>query len=220
LDISKVRKKLKALNAEEEKKQASAVKEDASHPVDVKEPEAVQEPVPEAIEDPVTGPSGEDPLPIEEEIIPVAEIELIAFSVSNEEFAMKLSEMKEIIRAPILTPVPRSPLYLEGATFLRGRILPIINLKERLSLKETDEGRKKIIVMFTSKEPVGLIASRIIDVIRIPETDLLPPPSTLSAREKSFIGGVVKIGERFISVLTIDKIAEMEINQGKEINDQ
>lgn len=220
MDIAKVRKKLKALNAEEEKKQTPAVEEEATHPADAKEAETAQKPVQEAVKDTVTGPSGEDSLPSEEEITPVAEIELIAFSVSDEEFAMRLSEMKEIIRSPILTSVPRSPLYLEGVTFLRGRILPIINLKERLSLKKTDEGRKKIIIMFTSKEPVGLIASRIIDVIRIPETDLLPPPSTLSAREKSFIGGVVKIGERFISVLTIDKIAEMEINKGKEINDQ
>jgi purine-binding chemotaxis protein CheW len=130
-----------------------------------------------------------------------------------------MSEMKEIIKTQIITPVPRSPKYLQGASFLRGRVLPVINLQERLSLKKVDEGRQKIIVMFTSKQLVGILATKIIDVVRVSETELLPPPSTLSDKEKSFMEGVIKIGDRFISVLKIDNIVAMEINKGKEIHE-
>lgn len=219
MDISKVRKKLKALKDEEEKKESPAGDEHAGNAEDVKEAGTVQESIPETIKDTVTALPVPDALPSEEDILPISEIELIAFSVSNEEFAMRMSEMKEIIKLQVITPVPRSPQYLQGAAFLKGRILPVINLNERLSLKEMDEGRQKIIVMFTSKELVGILADKIIDVIRVPETDLLPPPSTLSDREKSFMEGVIKIGGRFISVLKIDKIAEIEMTKEKELND-
>jgi purine-binding chemotaxis protein CheW len=215
LDISKVRKKLQALNAEEAKKQSQAGEDLAGIAEEVKEAVTVQKSIPETIKDTVTAPPVPEALTPEEDTLPVSEIELIAFSVSNEEFAMRLSEMKEIIKAQTITAVPRSPKYLHGASFLRGRVLPVINLKERLSLKKVDEGRQKIIVMFSSKELIGVLATRIIDVIRVPETELLPPPSTLSDREKSFMEGVIKIGDRFISVLKIDKIAEMETTSGE-----
>jgi purine-binding chemotaxis protein CheW len=215
LDISKVRKKLKALKDEEEKKESPAGDEHAGNAEDVKEAGTVQESIPETIKDTVTALPVPDALPSDEDILPVSEIELIAFSVSNEEFAMRLSEMKEIIKAQTITAIPRSPKYLQGASFLRGRVLPVINLKERLSLKKVDEGRQKIIVMFSSKELIGVLATRIIDVVRVPENELLQPPSTLSDREKSFIEGVIKIGDRFISVLNIDTIAEMEMKKRK-----
>jgi len=96
-----------------------------------------------------------------------------------------------------------------------------MSLNYPVQIKKVDEGRQKIIVMFSSKELIGVLATRIIDVIRVPETELLPPPSTLSDREKSFMEGVIKIGDRFISVLKIDTIAEMEMKKrkGKEINE-
>ncbi len=215
MDISKVRKKLQALNAEEAKKQSQAGEDHAGIAEEVKEAVTVQKSIPETINDTVTAPPVPEALPLEEDTLPVSDIELIAFSVSNEEFATRLSDMKEIIKQQVITPVPRSPLYLQGAAFLKGRILPVINLSERLSLKKMDEGRQKIIVMYTSKEPVGILANKIIDVIRVHETDMLPPPSTLSDREKSFMEGVIKIGDRFISVLKIDKIAEMETTTGE-----
>ena len=216
MDISKVRKKLQALNAEEAKKQSQAGEDHAGIAEEVKEAVTVQKSIPETINDTVTVPPVPEALHLEEDTLPVSDIELIAFSVSNEEFAMRLSDMKEIIKQQVITPVPRSPLYLQGAAFLKGRILPVINLSERLSLKKMDEGRQKIIVMYTSKEPVGILANKIIDVIRVHETDMLPPPSTLSDREKSFMEGVIKIGDRFISVLKIDNIAEMETTTGEE----
>ncbi len=221
MDISKVRNKLKALSAEEEKKKSQAVEEHAGNAAEDKEAGTVRESIPETIKDTVTAPPVPEALTPEDDTLPASDIELIAFSVSNEEFAMRLSEMKEIIKAQTITAVPRSPKYLQGASFLRGRVLPVINLKERLSLKKVDEGRQKIIVMFSSKELIGVLATRIIDVIRVPETELLPPPSTLSDREKSFMEGVIKIGDRFISVLKIDTIAEMEMKKrkGKEINE-
>lgn len=219
MDISKVRKKLQALNAEEDKKESQAGEDLAVNAEEVKEQGTVQESIPETVKDTVTASPVPETFPQEEDTLPVTEIELIAFSVSNEEFAMRLSDMKEIIKPQIITPVPRSPKYLQGASFLRGRVLPVINLNERLFLKKMDEGRQKIIVMYTSKELIGILATKIIDVIRISETELLPPPSILSDRQKSFIEGVVKIGDRFISVLKIDHIAEMEMKNRKDMNE-
>ncbi len=211
MDISKVRKKLKTLKAEEEeKKPDSAEVEDVSSDADTeKAEEAPRESTPEKNNEAVSVPS-KPAAALKEEDGPVENIELIAFSVSNEEFAVRLTDMQEIMRLQIVTPMPRSPRYLEGVTFLRGKVLPVINLKERLSLDKGNVEKQKIIVMLTSKNPVGILTDKIIEVIRIPQTDLLQPPSTLTDKEKGFIEGVLKIGDRFISVLNINKIVEME----------
>lgn len=211
MDISKVRKKMKALKADGKvTKEDPAAEESVPGAEDTIEAETGQTGQAEGPSNVTETPPVVDAEVSEEDTVPVEEIELIAFRVAKEEFAVRLSEMQEIMRYQIITRVPRSPEFIQGVTFLRGKVLPVINLKERLSLSGENGERQKIMVMFTSKETVGVLVKKIVEVIRIPETELLPPPATLNRREKMFIRGVIIKGDRFISVLNVNEIAKME----------
>ena len=144
------------------------------------------------------------------EAAPVNELELLAFNVGSEEYAVKLSDMQEIVRSQTITPIPRSPEYLRGVTFLRGKILPVIDLGKRLGLEWESGMLQKIIVLSASNAPLGILIGSGIDVLRCRENDVLPPPSTLDESEIGLIEGVVNINNRFISVLNINNILKME----------
>ncbi|MBI4680611.1 MAG: chemotaxis protein CheW [Nitrospirae bacterium] len=126
----------------------------------------------------------------------IEETEILAFKIANEEYAVRMTDLQEIIRYQRITAVPCSPKYLVGITSLRGKILPVIDLKIRL-------GRKK--------EPLGVLVDLILGVFRLPVSEFLPPPSILTEEEKNFIESVAKIKNKFISVLNVDEITKIEI---------
>jgi len=139
------------------------------------------------------------------------EIELLSFNVGKEEYGIKLSDLQEIIRTQTITPVPRSPEYLKGITFLRGKILPVIDLGKRLNIEEDGGQLKKIIVLATTKAPLGVLIGSGIDVMKFREDEMLPPPSTLDENEIGLIEGVVSLKNRFISLLNVNNILKAEI---------
>ncbi len=215
MDISRVRKKLKGLRSKDssEKKNEKDRTLEEEHKETVAMAEEVKSVEVSSAESSAEVEKKEEPIQdIDSDINSLEEIELIAFKISSEEYAVRLLEMQEIINYRKVTPVPRSPRYLKGVTFLRGKVLPVIDLNDRLELRGDGDDGKKIIVLSTSKnEPVGVIVSSFIRVLRFPEKEILQPPPTLSEKEKKFIKGVLRIGERFISVLNIEELVKMEV---------
>lgn len=211
MDISKVRKRLKELketNARPEslKEETGVTKNEEK--IEIEKEEAKVEA--EKVERPHTTTTDEI-VEVEEKGDSTPEIELIAFRISKEEYAVLLVEMQEIINYRKVTRVPRTPRYLKGVTFLRGKVMPVIDLKERLEISGNGEGGKRIIILSTSKgEPIGAIVSSFIRVLRFPEKEILPPPATLNEREKRFIKGVLRMDDRFISILNVEELIKME----------
>lgn len=137
------------------------------------------------------------------------QMEVLAFNVADEEYAVMTKEIHEILRYQDITPVPRTARYFKGVTSIRGKILPVVDLRERIGLKEETAGRRKIIILRTSKEPIGILVGLVLDVLRFPVSTLLQPPSTLNDEEKNFVKGVVRVKDRFISVLNVEEIAKI-----------
>lgn len=217
MDISKIRKMLKDTKAENGGEGKAEILEDKPAPsaeekVSVNN-EAVESKPAEIIEkteinkiDTITATAEEE----DAASAPVNELELLAFNVASEEYAVKLSDMQEIIRSQTITPIPRAPEYLKGVTFLRGQILPVIDLGKRLGLEWESGMLQKIIVLSALKAPLGILIGSGIDVLRCRENEVLPPPSTLDESEIGLIEGVVNIRNRFISVLNINNILRAE----------
>lgn len=217
MDISKIRKKLQDAKAENNLASKAEILEDKPAPAaeekrSVKK-EAAEIKAPEIVEkteiskiDTITDTSEEE----NAVAVPVNELELLAFNVGSEEYAVKLSDMQEIIRSQTITPIPRSPEYLRGVTFLRGKILPVIDLGKRLGLEWESGALQKIIVISASNAPLGILIGSGIDVLKCRENEVLPPPSTLDESEVGLIEGVVNIKNRFISVLNINNILRAE----------
>lgn len=217
MDISKIRKMLKETKAENEPAGKTDILEEKTQPAAEKAESIKEEPAegrsPETIVKTESSKTDTITVAVKEEesaAAPVNELDLLAFNVASEEYAVRLSDMQEIIRSQTITPVPRAPEHLKGVTFLRGRILPVIDLGKRLGLKWDNGMFQKIIVLSVSKSPLGVLIGSRIDVLRCRENEVLPPPSTLDESEIGLIHGVVNIKNRFISVLNINNILKVE----------
>ena len=155
-------------------------------------------------------------------------VELLTFSLSREEFAFGVPEVEEIMRIHTITRIPTMPDYVLGLTSLRGKIIPVIDLKTRLNLRETaapagspageqeswinDGAVKKILIIAGPKGLIGAAIDRVIGVVRLPVSELLDPPGHLSEEELRYIKGIAVCDKRFVSLIRAD--AAMDIETG------
>ncbi len=222
MDIAKIRKKIKKLEEaneletkqteqKEKPEQRDSQIETAPTGIIIKTEEK-QDDIPRAEPASKSGSTESSSAPTEDKSGIAEETEILAFKIANEEYAVRMTELQEIIRYQRITAVPCSPKYLAGITSLRGKILPIIDLKIRLGLTggNGDVEKQKIIILSGRKEMLGALVNSILGVFRLPVSELLPPPSTLTEEEKRFIESVAKIKDKFISVLNVNEIAKVE----------
>jgi purine-binding chemotaxis protein CheW len=135
-------------------------------------------------------------------------IEILTFSLLKEEYAFRISQLEEIRRYQRITLVPKMPNYVLGITSLRGKVIPVIDLKTKLSLKDKPSGidqRGKILIIKGPKGPIGVAVDKIIGVIRIAKNEILPPPSHLTEKEIKFIEGIAVVDKRFISIIHMEE---------------
>ena len=145
----------------------------------------------------------------EEEII-----EILTFSLLKEEFAFRVSQLAEILRSQWITRVPNVPDHVLGITSLRGKIIPVIDLKLRLSMTSgsSDIVRKgKILIINGAKGPVGTAVDKVIGVVRVAKSDILPPPSHLSEKELKFIDGIAVVDKHFVSVINMEEAIALHL---------
>jgi len=136
--------------------------------------------------------------------------ELLGFMISDEEYALDILEIKEIIRLQTITPVPRTPDYLKGIITLRGVIVPIFDLRRRLGLKEREHGSlTRIVVVYRGEEYAGLIVDSITQVMRIGAEQIEPPPTTIGVVEAEFIRGVTRHQERLVILLNLSRVLDV-----------
>lgn len=153
--------------------------------------------------------------PQEVESIPGAEggspaekrLEILSFMLESEEYGVDIMSIREIIRPVPITIVPRVPDYILGIVSLRGRIIPVYDLRNRLKLTPVDRPRKpRYIVLTTKFGLVGMVADTVTGVVRIPESAVDPPPSVINGEEGEFIRGLAKDGDRLIILLNAERI--------------
>jgi purine-binding chemotaxis protein CheW len=150
------------------------------------------------------------------------QVELLTFRLGSEEFAFRVEDVEEIVRMQNITMVPTMPSYMAGITSLRGKIIPVIDLKSRLNLgklspgvEERDTGKTrdagKILIVDGQRGFIGAIVDRVIGVVRLSQQELLDPPAHLTEAEKKYIEGIVILDKRFISVVRPEDTMEIAI---------
>lgn len=152
-------------------------------------------------------------------------LELLTFRLSHEEFAFKVSEVEEIVRYQSITRVPSLSDYIIGITSLRGKIIPVVDLKKRLALsaplddgakaeperEEREDAKKKILIISGPKGLIGATIDKVLGVVRFSQGKLLDPPAHLTEEELKFINGVVILEKRFISVIRAEDALNVEV---------
>ncbi len=134
-------------------------------------------------------------------------LQLVTFRLGSEEFSMDILKVQEIIRHMDLTRVPRTPDFVDGVINLRGRVIPVIDLRKRFGMtadERTNETR--IIVADVNNSIVGLKVDAVSEVLRLPSDTVEPPPLLVKGTESDYIKGVGKLEGRLIILLDIGKI--------------
>ncbi|MBD3306819.1 chemotaxis protein CheW [candidate division KSB3 bacterium] len=137
------------------------------------------------------------------------EIQLVSFLLGGEEFGADILIVQEIIRMTPITRVPNAPHFVEGVINLRGKVIPVIDLRKRLNVSERPEDTRKvrIIVADIGGKITGFIVDAVSQVLRIPTNSIEPPPSIVVAGiESEYITGVSKLDDRLLILLDFTKI--------------
>lgn len=138
-------------------------------------------------------------------------IELIVFSLQEQELSADIDQIREIIRTGPITPIPDSPEFIKGVANVRGEIIVVIDLKARLLLPGASGGQSKhIVVTAEGKNLFGLMVDEVTEVLRLPETQIKHAPDIVASLDRRYIGGVLTIDDRLIILLDLTKVLSEE----------
>ncbi len=138
-------------------------------------------------------------------------MQLVTFSIGEEEFGVDILKVQEIIRMMEITKVPRAPDFVEGVINLRGKVIPILDLRKRFGLATRDHDKHtRIIVIEISNMIVGFVVDSVSEVLRIPSNTVEPPPPVVSGLESEYISGVGKLADRLLILLDLDRLLSRE----------
>ncbi len=159
--------------------------------------------------------TGEEISPVDEELVHVSGDmeEYLCFKVADEEYALNIMDIKEIIKPRDVTEVPRMPKFVPGVISLRGVIIPIIDIRLRLSLPVGEPtGRERILVLMTSVGYCGVLVDEVIQVVRLKQGDIEGPPAILDGIDREFVMGLGRFEQRMLILLNLDSILNLEIH--------
>jgi purine-binding chemotaxis protein CheW len=138
--------------------------------------------------------------------MPAALTQWLVFQLQTHDYALPVGDVVEVLRMVALTPVPEAPPWLAGILNLRGRAIPVLDLRRRLVVgpPEAPGLNTPIIVAHAAGRPVGLIADRVSEVIALP-ADAIEPPDALAGPGRA-ISGLAHAGDRLILVLDLPRL--------------
>ena len=132
--------------------------------------------------------------------------QVVSFEIGTEEYAVDILEVQEIIRMVEITTVPKAPHYVEGVINLRGKVIPIIDLRLRFGLPFAERTKEtRIIVVDVSRIIIGLIVDSVSEVLRIPSSLIEPPPNGKGGGAE-FHKGVGRVDARLLILLDLERL--------------
>lgn len=139
------------------------------------------------------------------------QVQLVTFRVGGEEFGLDVFSVHEILSYQQPTPMPRAPEFVEGVLDVRGTLVPIVDLRRRFETPEVvyDQETRIVLVDFNG-ERLGLVVDSVTEVLRAPETAVSPPPAYIRGLAAEFVRGIVRVGERLVVLIDLDRILSSE----------
>lgn len=133
-------------------------------------------------------------------------LQLVTFSIGEEEFGVDILKVQEIIRTMEITKVPRAEAFVEGVINLRGKVIPILDLRRRFKLpSKAHDKHTRIIVIEMNNMIVGFVVDSVSQVLRIPSNTVEPPP-VVAGVDSEYISGVGKLQDSLLILLDLNKL--------------
>jgi len=135
----------------------------------------------------------------------------LTFRLASEEYGLEILKVQEIIGMMSITKVPKMPTFIRGIINLRGKLIPVINMREKFALPTMADTEKTciIVVQIAEKDSaitIGILVDEVSEVLDIVQSNIEPPPSFGSNVDTNFILGIGKVGDKVEILLDIDKI--------------
>ena len=141
----------------------------------------------------------------------------LTFTLGKESYGLQILKVREIIRIIDITKVPRMPDYLRGVINLRGKVVPVADLRLKFGLRDAETQERTCIVVVelsaASKSLMGLVVDAVEEVVNLPAADIEPTPDFGVAIDTSYILGIAKVRGTVKTLLDIDRVIGAEAIQ-------
>ena len=135
------------------------------------------------------------------------ERQLVVFQLGAELYGVEISRVHEIIRLQTVTRVPRAPSFVEGVINLRGKVIPVVDLRRRFGLPSAQHTRaSRIVVVEIGDQVVGMVVDSVSEVLRVSGTTVEPPSPVVAGVDSEYIHGIAKLPERLVILLDLDRV--------------
>lgn len=144
--------------------------------------------------------------------------QIVIFRLGNEEYALNIDQIKEVVRTPSITRMPQSLTYIKGVANIRGNIIAIIDLEEKFELKENSVNTSDTftLVVESDQHKMGIIVNEVPNTLAISPSDL-DQSMVAAENDQNYITGIVKLGSRLIILMDIFKVMSMK-EMGQAVN--
>jgi purine-binding chemotaxis protein CheW len=133
-------------------------------------------------------------------------VQLVVFTLGDEEYGVPIQFVKEIIRKPSVTHLPNAPAYVLGVINLRGQIIPILSLHQRFRLGSENHQETKVVIVEFADLTVGMEVNEVSEVLTLNSDRISAAPSMATTIDSNFISGVGKLQDRLLIILDVERI--------------
>ena len=146
------------------------------------------------------------------------ERQLVVFQLGAELYGVDIARVHEIIRLQTITRVPRAPSFVEGVINLRGKVIPVVDLRRRFGLPLAEHTRAtRTVVVEIGDQVVGMIVDSVSEVLRVSTSTIEPPSPVVAGIDSEYLHGIAKLPERLVILLDLDRVLAREERRAIEL---
>jgi len=139
------------------------------------------------------------------------EQQLVSFDLATESYGVDIGAVREIIRLQEITNVPRTPEFVEGVINLRGKVIPVVDLRKRFGLPVGDQSAEnRIVVVDIGGQDIGVIVDAVNEVLRIFNDSVEPPSSVITTADSDYLMGIAKVDDKLLILLDLESVLSAE----------
>jgi len=131
-------------------------------------------------------------------------LQIVVCELADEHYGLDIAKVFEIIRHQPITAVPRSPRFVKGVINLRGRIIPVVDLRERFGMPAVEPTKEtRIVVAESATTRVGLIVDSVSEVLLVPTEAVEATPEVAAGADAEYLRGIANLGDRLVLLLEL-----------------
>ena len=134
------------------------------------------------------------------------EIQLVAFRVGPQEFALDILQVERILRYERPAPLPKAPAFLEGVVRYEGGAVAVVDLRKRLELPDPVREETRLVVLNLEDQRVAVVVDEVLEVMRVDSTTITPPSPVVRGLAAPYLAGIITLGKRTIVLLHVGRL--------------